>query len=119
MKDDYTAQSIRDYLEPNRNKYFASLAVGRPEGWSTDQRTKDLWCISQWMMEELIKLKCDDVNRRQVQWFFNREARATEDLFALAAVAMNSFLHGTIDTWKNGTTEWFDNKKNSIKEAVK
>ncbi len=66
---------------------LASLALGQPANWSPDQRTKDLWCLGIWLGEKLAT--SPDEERRKLVWFFNRKARAAEDLFDLAATALH------------------------------
>jgi len=96
----YTAEYVRLCLQPKYETYFAKLAVGQPTNWNCDQRTKDNFCLSQWLMDELIMLKCPDDDRRDVQNFFNRKARAESDLFELAAKAINDFLEGHIERYR-------------------
>ena len=80
--------------------YFAKLAIGQSPTWNCNQQAKDLFCIAQWLMDELIALKCPDEDRRDVQDFFNRKARAETDLYEVAARAMNSFLTGKIERFR-------------------
>lgn len=100
MKPVYTADIVRISLEPKYETYFAKLATGQPPNWSCDQRTKDLFCLSQWLMDELALLQCPDADRRDAQSFFNRKARAEEDLYALAAKAINDYLEGKIERYR-------------------
>jgi hypothetical protein len=48
-------------------------------------------------MDELIALNCPDEDRRDVQNYFNRKARAENDLYEVAARAMNTFIEGKIE----------------------
>lgn len=100
VKKVYTAASVRASLEPKYDTYFAKLAVGQPPNWKCDQRTKDIFCLSQWIMDELIALKCPDTDRLDTQNFFNRKARAEEDVFELTAKAINNFLDGNIERYR-------------------
>lgn len=96
----YTAESVRQSIAPKWDAYFAKLAIGQPPNWKCDQRGKELFCIAQWLMDELIESKCPDEDRRDVQDFFNRKARAETDLYELAARAMNSMLEGKIERFR-------------------
>jgi hypothetical protein len=96
----YTAESVRAALAPKWNTYFAKLAVGQTSTWKCDQRTGELFCLSQWIMDELIGLSCPDVDRRDVQAFFNRKSRAENDLYEVAARAMNTFVEGKIERYR-------------------
>jgi hypothetical protein len=51
-------------------------------------------------MDELFLLKCTSVDRRDSQDFFNRKARAENDLFELAALAMNNLLEGKVERFR-------------------
>jgi hypothetical protein len=83
----WSADSVREAIEPLRPHYIEQLSQGQPEGWIPDRRTLDLWCIGQWMMMQLKELPQDERIRRL--WYFNRKCRAEHDLFAVAARAMN------------------------------
>lgn len=96
----YTAESVRAALAPKWNDYFAKLAVGQSPTWKCDQRTAELFCLSQWIMDELISLQCPDVDRRDVQAYFNRKTRAENDLYEVAARAMNTFVEGKIERYR-------------------
>src|SRR5512135_453577 len=96
----YTAESIRESLAPKWDVYFAKLAIGQPTNWKCDTRTAENFCLSQWLMDELMEAKCPDEDRRDVQDFFNRKARAENDLYEVAARAMNSFVEGKIERYR-------------------
>lgn len=96
----YTSESIRAAIAPKYAEYFAKLAMGQPPRWVCDQKTKDNFCLSQWLMDELISLGSSDLDRVDVQNFFNRKARAENDLYELAAKAMNSFLDNNIERYR-------------------
>ena len=96
----YTADWIRTSLAAKYDTYYAKLCVGQMPTWSCDQRTKDLFCLGQWLMDELFLLKCTSVDRRDTQDFFNRKARAENDLFELAALAMNNLLEGKVERFR-------------------
>lgn len=100
MVDLYTADSVRSSLQPKWDMYFAKLALGQAPNWKCDERTAELWCISHWLMDELMTLKCPDEDRKQQQRLFNRKARAENDLYALAALAVNGFVTGNIDQYR-------------------
>lgn len=95
----YTEENIRNFISPSVERYLLSLSVGRPDGWTTDQRSKDMWCLGQWIREELILLDANDDDRRRMEWSFNRNIRAEEDLFTIAANVMNNFINGKIDMY--------------------
>lgn len=96
----YTADIVRMAIANEYERYYAKLAIGQAPTWKCDQRTKDLFCLSQWLMDELMARQCPQEDRIFVQNFFNRKARAEGDLYALAAVAMNSFLENKIDRYR-------------------
>lgn len=93
----YTGDAVRASLLPKWNTYYDKLAVGQAPTWKCDQRTVELFCLSQWLIDELTKIGCPDEDRRDVQNFFNRKARAEDDLYWTAARAMNTFLEGKIE----------------------
>jgi hypothetical protein len=96
-KNLYTADSVRESIKPDYDTYYAKLALGQNATWKCDQRTKDIFCLHQWIMNELMKLECPDEDRRFIQNYFNRKSRAEDDLYEVAARAMNTFLNGTIE----------------------
>lgn len=96
----YTADGVRQSLAPKWDTYYAKLAVGQPPTWKCDQRTKENFCLSQWLMDELIAQGCPQEDRIFVQNFFNRKARAENDLYELAARAMNTFVEGNIERYR-------------------
>lgn len=100
LKKAYTSESVRASLEPKYQTYYAKLATGQSSRWTCDQRTKDLFCLSQWLMDELLSIECAEEDRIDTQSFFNRKARAEEDLFELAAKAMNNCLDKNIERYR-------------------
>lgn len=96
----FTAEMVRESLIYKQPKYYAKLAVGQPSTWVPDERTKELFYLSQWVMDILILKNCPHDARISQQRFFNRKARATEDLYELAAITVNNFLTGNIDQYK-------------------
>jgi hypothetical protein len=96
----YTSESVKVSLAAKEDAYFAKLAIGQPPTWKCDQRTKDIFCLYQWLIDELTAVKCTDEDRRHMQWYFNRKSRAEDDLFSLAAKVMNDTLDGKIDQYK-------------------
>lgn len=106
----YTAQSVREALEPHRTRLFSSYATGRPVGWNCDQRTKDLWCLGMWLGEEMSKLvesnKLDDLGRRVQLATFNRRSRSDHDLFELSAQLMNDTVDGNFDPHRKTHRRW-------------
>lgn len=95
----YTAEQIRAAVEADRERLFASWAVGRPEGWTCDQRTKDIVCLQYWLREELTRLlgEGDPEGRRAVEGVFYRATRGATDVFELAAEVMNDAAAGNIE----------------------
>ena len=100
MTTTYTADSVKISLAPKYEGYYAKLAIGQSPTWKCDQRTIDLFCLSLWVSDELTILNCPDEDRRFVLNFYNRKARAENDLFSLAATAINSFLQGKIERYR-------------------
>lgn len=96
----YTSESVRESLAPKWDNYYAKLAIGQAPNWKCDQRTKENFCLSQWLMDELIAQGCPQEDRIFVQNYFNRKARAETDLYELAAKAMNTFLEGNIERYR-------------------
>ena len=97
----YSSTLVKESVTASHQRYLAKLTDGQPSNWSCDQRTSDLFCIGQWVMEELlVNPKCSDEQRRDVQSYFNRNARGEEDLFELAARSMNLFLEGKIERYR-------------------
>ena len=88
----YTADSIRQALAPKYDTYYAKLAIGQAPNWKCDQQVKDNFVLSNWLMDELLALQAEQTDRIDSQHFFNRKARAEEDLYEVAARAMNNYL---------------------------
>lgn len=93
----YTAESVRAAIEPHRERLFAPYAVGRQEGWACDLRTKDLVCLGNWLQEELVRLGCNDDDRRTQWQFYHRWSRSDWDLFELTAETLNAVLDGKVE----------------------
>jgi hypothetical protein len=96
----YTADNIRAKLAPYYHLYYEKLAVGRAPNWNCDQATKDNFVLSNWMIDELRGLNAEETDRHDTQHFFNRKARAEEDLYEVAAKAMNNYLDGNIERYR-------------------
>lgn len=92
----YTGESVREAIAPNYEAYYSKLSIGQPPNWKCDQRTKDNFCISQWMIEELTKLGCNQDIKSNTIRMFNRRARHEDDLWQSAANAMNAYLDGEV-----------------------
>ncbi len=99
MTDRYTAESVRVSIAPLYEEYFAKLAVGQASNWKCDQRTKDNFCLTQWMIDECNKLGCNQEDRSALLRGFNRWARADSDLYDVAAHFMNSYLDNDIQRY--------------------
>jgi len=93
----YTAEEIRREVQREQERLFAPWTEGRPAGWKTDARTKDLVCIGNWLAEEMQRLGCNDDDRRTQQQFYNRWSRSDEDLWDLAARTLNIVLDGKVE----------------------
>src|SRR5271170_5548125 len=93
----YTAESVREAIEPHRERLFASYAANRLPNWSCDLRTKDLVCLGNWLQEELVRLGCNDDDRRTQWHFYHRWSRSDWDLFELVAQALNAVLDGQVE----------------------
>lgn len=102
----YTAESIRKEIDANREKLFASYAVGRGPNWVVDQQTKDIICLSVWIREELMHLGIDELGRKIQEGEFNRYSRSDPDLFVLAAEVMNNAVNGNIDRNRKTHRRW-------------
>jgi hypothetical protein len=102
----YTARDIKDVVNNDTVRLFAPWAVGRPEGWQPDSRTKDIVCVAAWMDEELRRLHIDDEGRKIQLWYFNRWTRSVDDVFEVAAEAMNAAVEDRIDRQRNPHKRW-------------
>lgn len=96
----YTAESVRTSIAPSYDEYFAKLAVGQSPRWKCDQRTKDNFCLSQWMIDECNRIGCSAEDAHDLLRTFNRRARAEEDQYQVAANAMNSYLDNDIQRYE-------------------
>jgi hypothetical protein len=102
----YLPESVRDQVEADRERLFAHWAVGRPEGWSCDSRTKDLVCLEKWLTEELAKICANQDDRRTQLRYFNRCSRAEKDLFELASRTVNLVLSGFVEQGRVPHHRW-------------
>jgi hypothetical protein len=96
----YTRERVRCSLEGKYDEYLLKLTANRPANWKCDQQTKDNFCLSQWLIDELTSLNAEQTDRIDTQGFFNRKARAENDLYEVAALAMNNFLDGKIERYR-------------------
>lgn len=83
---------VRREVDVDRQRFTTALAVGQQPNWHCDQRTLDLWCIGQWLMERYKHI--DGERRRELLWLFNRIARSSEDLFVSATLVVDLGDHG-------------------------
>jgi len=102
----YTGPRIRELVESDRERLFASYAVGRPPNWTCDARTRDTVCLSVWLREELTRIGLDDLGRRTLEGEFNRYSRSDNDLFDLAADIMNKAVANDIDRDRRPHRRW-------------
>jgi 8-oxo-dGTP diphosphatase len=86
----WSAERVRAEVDLSREKWEAELRVGQPPTWSADRRTRDLWCLGKW----LAGMIAPEEDRRAYLWYFNRKARAEEDLFALAGWILGRYTTG-------------------------
>jgi hypothetical protein len=70
--------------------------VGRPQGWTPDERTKELVTLGLWLREELTRLGLSEDDRKTQESYFHRHSRSDENLFELAAQVMNDARVGNI-----------------------
>ncbi len=96
----YTEGEVRQRVQADSARLFSSYTVGRPKGWATDDRTKELVCLSIWLREELLARGVDGEARIRQEWLFNRKSRAEENLFELAARIMNDTIDGKLDAYR-------------------
>lgn len=102
----YSADAIEAWVTGESERLFAPWAVGRPEGWKCDSRTRDIVCISFWLMEELTAIGIDNKGRVTQQAQFNRYSRSDENLWELAAQIMNDSVDGNIDRDRKTHRRW-------------
>lgn len=106
MHNKYTAENIRAIIESDRQVLFSTYAIGRPDNWICDTRTKDLVCVANWLSSELKIIGLSDTDRITQQWKFNRESRADADLFQCAADIMNEAIAGNIEQNRKHHRRW-------------
>ncbi len=106
MTERYTADLVRAEIEKHRERLFQPWAVGRPETWVPDPRTKDLICIGYWIGEELVKLGANEADRKTQSHFYNRWSRSEEDLLDLAARTLNTVLDGQVEQNRIPLRRW-------------
>jgi hypothetical protein len=102
----YTGASVREQVEADRERLFASYAVGRHANWTCDVRTRDTVCLSVWLREELTRIGLDELGRKTLEGEFNRYSRSDDDLFDLAAGIMNKALKDDIDRDRKTHRRW-------------
>lgn len=83
----FYVESLKEYLNLIRKDYDLKLIAGQSETWQCDQRTKDIWCISQLINDRYYDLDPD--RRRALGLMFNRIVRSVEDPFEAAVVVLN------------------------------
>ena len=95
----WRSQDVKVAFENEAERLFAPWTVGRQPGWTCDTRTKNLVVLGLWLREELTAMGLSEADRKAQEWFFDRKARAEDDLFALAALTLNNAHEGKIDTY--------------------
>lgn len=102
----YTASSVKESVDANREHLMGAWALGRPENWSCNQQMKDLICIGNWLDEEMRRLWLDDLGRIMQTQQFNRRSRSEHDLWELAAFIMNEVIDNKIDRQRKPLRRW-------------
>ncbi len=102
----YTAEEVRRVFETEGDRLFAPWAVGRPEGWVPDPRTKELIALGYWIGEQLVALGCNEDDRKTQESFYNRWSRSEHDLYALAAETLNTVLDGKVEQGRIPLRRW-------------
>ncbi len=95
-RERYTAAEIQRKVDQDRERLFAPYSANRQPGWSCDLRTKDLVALGNWLTEELMRLGCNDDDRRTQQAFYHRWSRSDDDLWDLGARTLNAVLDGEV-----------------------
>lgn len=95
----YDARIVEDTFKVNFQSYYIKLAAGQSPTWKCDERTAQLFGLTQYLMDQLILLEASDKDRRAQLAFFDRKSRAENDLFSLVALALNNFLDRNIDKY--------------------
>lgn len=106
MNETYTTEGVKAAIERDRDRLFAPYAVGRPENWACDTRTKDLICLSVWLDEELRSINANDADRKTQCNLFNRWSRSDENMFELVAFIMNETLAGRVEQNRKPHRRW-------------
>jgi len=102
----YTRDEVWLLVTIHEEKLFASWSMGRPEGWTTDARTKATVCIAFWLRDELTKIGLSEADRKTQEAYFHRWSRSEGDLFALGAEVMNDARAGNIEQGRVPHHRW-------------
>jgi hypothetical protein len=93
----YTAEGVRHEVTKDFDRLFAPYTVGRSPNWTPDAATKDLISIGRWLDEELMRLGCNDADRKTQNGLYHRQTRSNSDYADVAADALNAVLDGTVE----------------------
>lgn len=99
-------EAVRECVEADRDRLFASYAVGRPAHWTCDQWTKDFVCLSVWLREHLEAQGLDAAGIRAVGNVFYRFSRQDSDLFQLVSELLEDVRLGRIERDRIGHRRW-------------
>lgn len=102
----YTPTAIREAVLNDIPRLFAPYSEGRGPNWSTDTRTKEVLCLTQWLREEMTRLNLDDLGRITQEGEFNRVSRSCPDVFEAAAEVMNAVVEDRIDRYRKPHRRW-------------
>jgi hypothetical protein len=102
----WTPELVKLAVEKDRERLFHPYTVGRPLGWSTDLRTRDLIAIGNFISEEVVRLGANEDDRRTQQQFYNRWSRSEDNLWDLAARTLNAVIAGEVEQNRVGHHRW-------------
>ena len=102
----YTVEEVRREVDKDRERLFASYAFGRPPNWTPDQATRDLVCVGNWLAEELVRLGCNEADRKTQQHYYNRWTRSDGNYFLVAADALNTVLDKNVEQNRIPLRRW-------------
>ena len=101
----YTSKDIKYIIELNIERLIRPWLVGRTENYVIDATTKNLVALGYWLNEELIRIGCNDVDRKTQTWKFNRLSR-TYDMWDVATECLNDVLNNTIEQNRYPHRRW-------------
>lgn len=101
----YVAASIEATVVADVDRLFGPWLVGRPARYVASPATKSLVALGYWLDAELVRLGCNEPDRKTQLGKYNRMSRSY-DVWQVAAECLNDVLDGIVEQNRAPHRRW-------------